>query len=89
MRVGQEILGVHGDVERFRRVVFVPLQELRTFVPERAGDDVIHPIVIDVAEVGALAEELLRKLFLLEGMLHELVVIVPLMGHGERGGDGD
>ena len=65
---GEEVIGVAGDVERLRRVVFVAVGVVWAGVPVRAVDDVHHAVVIEVAESGAFGEELVAELEFIEGV---------------------
>ena len=79
--------GLLGGVGRFAfeglggRIIFMPLCEIRSFIPIRAGDDVGLAVAIEVAERRAFAPELVGELGLLEGVQR----IIP----GEHGEAGD
>jgi hypothetical protein len=51
---------------RLRRIVFAPLLEVGTLPPPRPGDDVVHAVVVQIAEGGAFAPELIVQLDALE-----------------------
>src|SRR3954451_21022440 len=73
VRKCEEVFGILRDVKWHSFVVFVPLGELRAGVPIWTGDDVHYAVVIEVAEVGALAEKLIGELSLLERMQRVLL----------------
>ena len=62
---------------RRRRIVFVTRLEVGSLPPPRAGDDVVHAVVVQVAEAGALAPELVAQLDAFKG--------VELLGQGQGG----
>src|SRR5688572_27759705 len=66
VREGEEVIRVVGNIERLGRIEFESLGELRPGIPEWAGDDIHCTVAIEIAEAGAFAEELIRKLGLLE-----------------------
>src|SRR6266542_81652 len=51
-----------------RRIIFVAFLEVRPFIPERARNDVPFAVVVEVAEVRALAPELVAEPGLLKGV---------------------
>ena len=58
----------------------MPLLELRPFIPIRAGNDIVHPVMTEIAEVHPFGPKLIAQ--------HLLLELVNSIIRGARGNDG-